>query len=186
MKVVVTCAHCRKRYQVERGHLNRSRKRKAKTFCSQKCTGAERHRLMGKSEAQQVVEKQAYDAEYRRKNRRLLKAKKAARFRATYDPEKARKERKARMPYHVKYCRKYYSDPKKKRAKFRYDQDRRFQAAYGDFAPAAKVLLQLERLIRQRCPDKYERARARGYYDSDRTIQQRKRHNGNAYRNTRT
>jgi len=45
--------------------------------------------------------------------------------------------------------------------------------AYADFAEAWRLLIELEREIRTRCPDKYERQKARGYFTR---IQERKHH----------
>jgi hypothetical protein len=131
-------------------------------FCSQRCTGLGRRTY--KPKAVKVREKAAYDASYRATNSARLKRTRAAYFQRTYDPEKARRERAQKMAAHVVYCRKYYADPKRKADKVAYDLDRR-AAAYGDYAEAYKLLLQLQDEIRRRIPDRYERAKARGYYD---------------------
>lgn len=90
-------------------------------------------------------EKRLYDIAYRAKNRALLKAKKAAYFRRTYDPKKAAVVRKKRMPLHVAYCRQ----PRYRAWKKRYDQQRR-DNEYGPFADAARLAIDLNREIKSR------------------------------------
>ena len=102
----------------------------------------------------------------------MLREKKRESWRRTYDPATARVERKKRSKYHTAYCREYYADPVKKREKVEYDIQRRGRA-YADFAEAWRLLIELEREIRTRCPDKYERQKARGYFTR---IQERKHH----------
>jgi hypothetical protein len=97
-------------------------------------------------------EKAAYDREYRKKNRAMLKAKKAAYFQRTYDPQKAAKERKKRMPLHVEYCRQ----PKYKSWKKEYDKKRR-GSKFGDFKDAHDMLLALVNEIHKQMPDRFDR-----------------------------
>ena len=80
-------------------------------------------------------EKAAYDREYRKKNLAWIKAKKADYFQRTYDPVKAAKERKKRMPEHVEYCRQ----PKYRAYKRKYDRKRR-ASKFGEFAEAYEAL----------------------------------------------
>ena len=96
--------------------------------------------------------KAAYDRLYRKKNRALLKAKKAAYFQRTYDPVKAAKKRKKRMPEHVKYCRQ----PWYRAWKREYDKRRR-ASRFGSFAGAYEVLKQLVQEVRRQMPDRFER-----------------------------
>ncbi len=86
----------------------------------------------------------------------MLKAKKSAYFQRTYDPEKARVERQARMPRHVEYCRQ----PGYRKKKRKYDMKRR-ALVYGPFADCHQVLLGLERELEKRA-SKYERMAAKG------------------------
>jgi len=163
------CETCRR--WAERTRREVKYRQKPPRFCSLKCCGVARR--LNKTKTQKVAEKAAYDRAYRSKNRERLKAKQAAYFRATYDPDAARKLRtRAKMKKHAEYCRRYYADPAKKAAKVAYDQARR-DAHYGPFAEAHRVLVMLKRAVVKAQPDRYERAKERGYYD--RNAQQRRR-----------
>ena len=96
--------------------------------------------------------KAAYDREYRKKNRAMLKAKKAAWFQRTYDPVKAAKDRKKTMPKHVEYCRQ----PEYKAWKKKYDKQRRSKK-YGEFAEAHALLVELLKEINKQMPDREQR-----------------------------
>ena len=91
------------------------------------------------------LEKRIYDMAYRKKNRAMLKAKKAAYFQRTYDPAKAAVERKKRMPLHVAYCRQ----PRYKAWKRQYDRNYRARE-YGPFADAYLLIVNLNREIKGR------------------------------------
>jgi hypothetical protein len=114
--------------------------------------------------------KVAYDREYRKKNRALLKAKKAAYFQKTYDPIKAAKERKKKMPQHVQYCRQ----PWYKAWKREYDKQRR-SSKFGPFAEAHQALIALQREIRKQMPDRFERYAQSGRHGWNPINQQRRR-----------
>ena len=93
-----------------------------------------------------------YDREYRKKNRAILKAKKAAYFQRTYDPTQAAIERKKTMARHVEYCRR----PEYKKKKFAYDRERE-AAEYGEFAECREILQLLRKEINRQEPDRFER-----------------------------
>lgn len=153
------CARCRKPV---RGRTLRPPCRRL--YCSRRCFGLDRR----KSKRERIALKRAYDKRRRQEKAAEIKAKKAAYFKRTYDPVKAAKQRRATMKRHVAYCRR----PEYREKKARYD--RRLRAReYGPFAESHGVLLELEREIRKLMPDKYERAKARGYYT--RTAQVRRR-----------
>lgn len=116
-------------------------------------------------------EKAIYDRKYRKKNRDRLRASKAAYFKRTYDPGKAAKERKKRMPQHVEYCRQ----PKYRAYKRRYDLKRR-ASAYGQFADCYRLLLLLQAEIKKQEPDRFERYRQSGRMQWNPLIQQRRRY----------
>lgn len=59
----------------------------------------------------------------------MLKAKKAAYFQRTYDPEKARVERKKRSKAHAEYCRR----PEYRAWKQQYGRRYRAKKFYGEF-----------------------------------------------------
>lgn len=159
----LVCEACAKPFQRVKAYVDyQERHGKESRFCSQRCTGMAKRTW--KPKKQKKAEKAAYDEDYRRRNAAKLKRIQAAYFQRTYDREKARRERKAKMAWHVAYCRKYYSDPKRKAEKVAYDLDRRADS-YGEYADAYKLLLVLQNEVRARIPSRYERAKARGYYD---------------------
>jgi hypothetical protein len=137
------CAHCGKAADKPTGHVQRARAQELRLFCDRRCSGLGRRK--GKTKAELIAEKKAYDAEYRAKNRAMLKAKKHEYFQRTYDPEKAAEYRKGRMPLHVEYCRQ----PEYKKWKREYD--RRLRAKeYGPFAEVYILSLDLNREIKGR------------------------------------
>ena len=137
------CAYCFEPHGRSVGHVNRSLKLGMLIFCDRECAGLSRRQWVSKE--QRKEEKRLYDIEYRRKNRAKLKAKKAAYYQRTRDPEKERQIRKARMPKHVEYCRR----PEYRVKKQAYDQRRR-DSAYGPFAEAARLAIDLNREIKGR------------------------------------
>ncbi len=165
------CEHCGRVFERKSvSHLSQPH-----TYCSQKCAGAAKSKRYWKPKAQRIADKAAYDREYRRKNLATIKAKKRAFYLATFDPEKMRRERKKRAKWHVEYCRRYYSDPRRKAQKVAYDADRR-ASSYGEYADAFKVLLVLKKQLLVQCPDKYERLKARGYYEMQNQKRRERRH----------
>lgn len=140
----VTCAHCGRR--VEKRDIDVARSA-GRMFCNQKCFGASRRKH--KTKAQKVEEKRIYDADYRKSNRAMLKAKKADYHRRTYDPAMAAIKRKKTMPRHVAYCRR----PEYRRWKSGYDKKYRAKRDFGPFADAAMLVNDLRREIKQRSTD---------------------------------
>jgi hypothetical protein len=139
----IKCAHCKKISDKPSGAVNRANAINAPLFCDRRCAGLSRRK--NKTKAQRIEEKRVYDAEYRRKNSAMLKTKKAAWHKASYDPETARIERKKRMAFHVEYCRR----PSYKLWKREYD--RRYRAKeYGPFADAYQLSIELNREIKAR------------------------------------
>ena len=119
------------------------------------------------------AQKAEYDREYRRKNRAMLKRKKAAYFQRTYDPAAAAVKRQERMPYHVEYCRQ----PKYKAKKSAYDRRRKL-SRFGDYAEAFAALEQLQKEIRMQMPNRFDRYAQSGRKQWNPLTQQRRR-NGN-------
>lgn len=139
----IRCAHCGKRSDKPNGAVNRAAAIGAPLFCDRTCAGLARRK--GKTKAQRVEEKRLYDQAYRAENLAMLKAKKAAYHKRTYDPATAAAYRKKRMPYHVEYCRR----PEYRMKKSTYDRHRR-AAEYGDFADAFQLTIDLNREIKRR------------------------------------
>lgn len=126
--ITFTCAYCRREASQPAGAVNRARKIGAHLYCNRECSGLGRR--LNKTKAEKVEEKRLYDVEYRRKNRAMLKAKKAEYFRSTYDPGQARIERRKRMPAHVEYCRR----PEYREWKRGYDRRYRAEKEFGEYA----------------------------------------------------
>lgn len=112
-------------------------------FCGRRCSGIGRRKH--KSKAQQREEKREYDADYRAKNLALITAKKRAYHERTYDPAKARIERKKRAQAHAEYCRR----PEYRRWKSDYDRRHRAKK-FGPFADAYRLTIDLNREVKQR------------------------------------
>jgi hypothetical protein len=137
-KSAIICAYCGKGALKENSAIARARRGGFTLYCDRTCAGKGRSFFLPPS--QRKAEKATYDADYRRKNRTMLKAKKAARHKRTYDPEKAREERKANMPRHVEYCRR----PAYRKYKAQYDRHRRAKQQFGEFWEAALILQEIE------------------------------------------
>jgi len=138
------CAWCNAECERRAIDVKRARERGLNLYCDRKCSGLARRR--NKTKAQLVHEKRLYDLEYRKRNLAMLKAKKAAYFKRTYDPVQAAIYRKSRMPRHVEYCRQ----PKYKLWKQAYDAQYRAKKYYGPFAEAAMLTADLNREIKER------------------------------------
>lgn len=149
------CAYCGTSGLKEAGAINRANAKSARLFCNRTCTGLARR--VERTDAEKKALKAAYDAKHREQNRERLKAEKAAYFRRTYNPVKAAEVRKARMPYHVEYCRR----PEYRKWKAEYDRKHLAQKQYGPFAEAALLISDLEREILSRTT-RYDIALANG------------------------
>lgn len=133
-----TCPVCSAQFTIRTGCYNRAREKGYEPRCSRVCDGIARRKH--KTPEQKKAEKAEYDREYRRKNRAMLKAKKAERFRQTYDPVKAAVERKKRAHKHAEYCRR----PEYVAWKREYDKQYRAKRDYGDYAEVYFALRDLE------------------------------------------
>ena len=166
--VVVACGTCgisfeKRPIDVARGS--------GRVYCSRRCSGLAR-RVERSGE-----EKRALKAEYDRKRREEkaeeLRAKKREHHLKTYDPEKARAWRAGRQAEIKAYRIKWQADPSNRAAKADYDRALR-ESEYGDFGEAQRLLLALEREVRRLIPDKYERLKARGYYETPKAYQRKR------------
>lgn len=138
------CAYCGTWGEKPIGEINRAKSAGLNLYCNRKHAGLGRR--SGKTKAQKIAEKAAYDAEYRVKNRKYLKAMRALYFKQTYDPVKAAVERKKKMPRHVEYCRR----PEYREWKSGYDKQYRAKKFFGPFAEAAMLAVDLNRAIKER------------------------------------
>lgn len=174
MKIAVVCAYCGQSFEKNVSDVNKQRRNVGPDvpfFCSQAHAGARRR--LDKSQEQRAAEKAAYDVAYRAKDPAKRKAQNAEWFRRTYDPGGAREYRrqhraKIRASQSVTINRPAYKSYKR-------EYGRALRAnEYGPFAEAYLILLELQRAIRIAVPSKYERQKARGYFDNFRSPQQRK------------
>lgn len=141
------CAHCGKKGDRLTGDVNRAIKANRPLYCDKKCAGLGRRK--NKTPEQLKEEKRLYDLEYRAKNKEMLKAKKAVYFQATYDPEKAAIERKAKMPRHIEYCRQ----PEYMQKKKIYDRLYRVKKCFGEFWESALLIMDIDKEVSARMTD---------------------------------
>jgi hypothetical protein len=169
------CAYCGKTADKSAGHVNRARAAGLNLYCNRRCSGLGRRN--GKTKAQKRKEKRLYDANYR-KTSPTLKARRHAFHVRTYDPVKAAKVRKKRMPQHVEYCRQ----PWYKAWKKEYDLRHRSKK-FGAFADAYRLTMELNREIKRRITNeeleksKYQEGRCNKSQSREREAGQGKRAN---------
>jgi hypothetical protein len=149
------CATCGKLLTKKASAINRAKKTGKPMFCDKACFGLSRRD--GKTPEQRKEEKRLYDMEYRAKNLQAITEKKAAWFKANYDPIKAAEERKKKMPQHIEYCRR----PEYKAYKKRYDEQHRAKKQYGEFYESFLILTQIDQEVSSRA-SKYEIGLANG------------------------
>ena len=161
------CRWCGKTGWKPNGHINRSHSIKAPLYCSVSCSGYARRN--GKDKEQKKLEKRLYDMEYRKKNRAILKAKKAAAYqeRPQWRREYEKEYRKKNMQRHVKYC----SRPEYKEWKQKYDEQYRAKKEVGEFWEAFILAIHIDKEVKSRL-GKADLAVAKGYYNKS---QQRRR-----------
>ena len=138
------CAYCDNRGEKPTGEINRAKAAGLNLYCNRKCAGLGRR--CGKTKAQRVAEKAAYDQEYREKNLAKIKAYKKAYFKRIYDPVAAAVECKKNMARHVEYCRR----PEYRAYKTVYDKKYRAKKFFGPFAEVAMLTIDLNREIKTR------------------------------------
>lgn len=170
----IWCAWCNEQAMKEAGEINRARRSGLYLYCSRACAGLAHRNQSPPTPEQKVAAKAEYDAEYRRKNRAMLQAKKRAYHLQTYDPEKAAEVRKQRMPLHVEYCRR----PEYREKKAAYDRRNLAEKHYGPFAGAALALRDLEGEVADRM-SRYEIYAANGTLNK---VLQRRKADGQTYR----
>lgn len=138
MKAFFICAQCGLVGEQETGSISRAHKKGAPLYCGRECSGLGRRKH--KTKEQKIREKATYDAAYRRERVAMLKAKKAAWHKQTYDPVKAAEARKAKIPAHIEYCRR----PEYREWKSGYDRKYRAKEQYGEYADAAFLVADIE------------------------------------------
>lgn len=168
--MIVTCLTCGCDFDKKVGEINRSPTKRF--FCTMECAGKARRRDIDPDE--QRKSKSAYDKARRKKMGAELLAMKRASYRRNYDPDKAREKRAARPPTDYEKRMAHMATPEYKAAKKTYDEELR-AAEYGEFSECYRLLIALDRTIREKEPCWYHRARERGYYERT-NVQRRKRH----------
>lgn len=134
----------------ETGLINRASKIGAPLYCNRECAGAGRRVFRTASERQAA--KAEYDRQRRVERGEEIRRQKREAYHASLatDAESVRQRqrayRQANMARHVEYCRR----PEYREQKQVYDQRRRDQQCFGDFAEAAAVLRDLETEISRR------------------------------------
>lgn len=147
----ITCAHCGCQCDKRAGEVNRARKAGLAIYCGRGCAGLGR-RKDTRTPEQKKADKAAYDAEYRAKNRSVLKDKKAAYYAENHDRDKERELRQNRMPQHVEYCRR----PEYRAQKKVYDRKYRAEKFYGELAEAFVLTLEIRDAALEKAGGDYE------------------------------
>lgn len=161
------CSYCKAELKHNPSRINRAVRSGLPLFCNRACFGLV-HRLNNPPTlAEKKEAKRIYDQKYRLLDPEAMRAKKAKYYAENHDREKERIQRKARMPYHVAYCRQ----PEYVAKKREFDKQQRINK-YADYGEAWRILLDLEKEIRSRAT-KYERLVAKGYFNRS-SIQRRR------------
>lgn len=174
VNITLRCEQCGKKFERKKGQT-----RCPHVYCSMSC--AAKVKRKNKTKAQKVAEKAAYDREYRARDPEETKRKSHESYRRNFDPEKAkihraRAKRRKGKHHHRDYCRERFEKrPDLQAEKVVYDQKRKSTMRYGEYAECHALLMELEKLIRSKCPSDYERRKARGYYGNQRSTSERKR-----------
>lgn len=135
----IVCHHCHQVLAKSAGAVNRAEMAGKPVYCGRACSGLARR--TSRSDAEKRAAKSAYDKKRREEKATEIKAKKAEYYQRTRDPEKEAVLRKARMPYHVEYCRR----PEYVAWKAKYDQEYRAKQEFGEFWESAILALAIRR-----------------------------------------
>lgn len=139
--MIAKCNLCGCDFNKSAGHLNRAMKLGVNVFCS-KQHFYESRRIQRSDEEKKRI-KTEYDDKYRRLEK--VKIKKAEYFKKDYakNPDKYKKERQRRYTAHLKYLQ---TDGYKK---WKADYDKKYLAKkhFGEFAEAAIILTEIEKII---------------------------------------
>lgn len=102
----IICPVCKETHDKPIGSINRALKVGLRIYCSRKCSGLARRN--NKTKEQKILEKAAYDSEYRSKNADTLKVKKSeyAKSQAGRKSQRKQRAKKKLSGYHNEYCRR--------------------------------------------------------------------------------
>lgn len=143
----IKCAFCGHKSDKATSAVNRAARERRPLYCNRLCAGAAKRKH--KTTEQKKSEKSAYDAQRRIDLADQIKAKKAAYHKRTYDKEKARKERKAKMHRHIEYCRR----PEYREWKSAYDREYRAKKCYGPMWEAFLLALDIRNEVLSQMSD---------------------------------
>lgn len=144
--IFVTCLHCSIEFETYAGRVNRARKIGAPIYCGRKCMGLARRLTCPPTDAEKRAAKAEYDRQYRADRIEEIARKKSEWHKRNYDPIAAAVVRKLNMPRHIEYCRR----PEYREKKRKYDKVYLAQKQFGEFAPVALLLRDIESEIDSR------------------------------------
>ncbi len=140
----IYCDYCTARIFKPNNYINRAKREGKNLYCDKKCAGLGRRDK--RTDAEKKKDKREYDLIYRKENLERITQEKREYFKRTYDPEKAKKERKKNMARHIEYCRQpWYREWKRN-----YDRKYNAKQSYGEFHEAALVLRDIEQEVDKR------------------------------------
>jgi len=145
-KSKIICDFCKLPWLKANGHINRAKKVGAPLYCCLECGYMARTSNLDLE--QKRVNKRSYDVGYRSKNLEKLKARKAAYYKKTRDPEKESLKRKT--PEYKEYRRQYLSTAKYKNYKHKYDRVHRCKKEYGEYWEAASICIDIDIEVKAR------------------------------------
>jgi len=96
--------------------------------------------------------KRLYDIEYRRKNKELLKIKKAAHYREKVEYYRKKEKERRSKPENIKAHNEYCRMPEYVKSKRLYDVVYRSMKEYGEFWESAVLVNQIEKEVRNMVP----------------------------------
>lgn len=155
------CEHCERVYTRLLAYV----KYHGAKYCSRKCFSLSRRTNLTAS--QKKEKKRLYDIEYRRKQGKLLLAKRRESYRRNIETyrvyQRQRRESGVQKRYMRKYLKNYWTTEKKK-DKAAYDRVFRAKKKFGPFWESHLLLLKINKEVLKRA-SKYECRLARGYYN---------------------
>lgn len=127
---------------------------------------------MSLSVTQSKEKKRLYDIEYRRKNKEMLRLNKQEYYKTDAGRATSKRNRDKLTEYHLEYCQ----TDKYREWKKEYDKDYRAKNKYGEYWECFLIIMEIEKIVKERIPDRYERMKARGYFRAQTIKRVYKRH----------
>jgi len=148
------CFYCGKRFYRNPAHIKRYGCKLS--FCSQKHFGLSYR--TGKSKKQLKEEKQLYDVEYRRINKKHIKATHKTYNESPNGRAMQKRNRDKFKNYHLEYCR----TPEYRRWKKASDEIYRAKKFFGEWWECMILVKKIKSEVCRLVPEPYERAKMRG------------------------